>query len=140
MTLFSFSVFIIVVLILIGRIDWKKWSIFILLISFLVDILLHRGIGVTLLSLSLSTGVLYFLFMLVPKKAVVFSYIPYFISIFIFYISISLLNPLVQSGIIGSLTWGMVLGYFIKSLISALIIWGVSILMDNFRSDNKIIL
>ena len=137
-TLLSFSLFIIIALILFDKIDWRKWVVFVSLISFLIDILLHRGLGVTLLSISISTGFLYLLFMLIPKKEVFLSYIPYFVSIFIYYICITLLNSLVQSGILGSLTWNLALGYFIKSIISGVIIWGITVFMNNFRSDNRI--
>ena len=140
MTLFSFSIFIIITFILIDKVDWKKWIILITLVSLLIDIMIHRNLGVTLLTVSLSTASLYLLFIIIPRKKIILSYIPYFLSIFLFYILITALSPLVQSGVFGILTWRILLFSVIKSFISALLIWGINIFLDNFRSNKDLLI
>ena len=139
-TLFSFSIFIILIFILVDKIDWKKWVFLTVLISLLIDIMLHRSLGVTLLTVSISTSSLYLLFIVMPKKRIALSYIPYFLSIFLFYILIIVLTPLIQSGVLGVLTWQILLSSMIKSFVSTLLIWGINGIMDNFRSNKDLLI
>ena len=140
MTLCSFSIFIIIIFILMDKINWKKWVFITTLISLLIDIIIHRSLGVTLFSVSISISSLYLLFMIMPKERVVLSYFPYFISIFLFYILIIVLTPLIQSGVLGVLTWQIIISSVIKSLVSAVLIWGINMVMDNFRSNKDILI
>ncbi|MDD3474648.1 MAG: hypothetical protein PHP08_01945 [Candidatus Dojkabacteria bacterium] len=122
------------------KIDWRKWIVIIAILSILMDIMLHRALGVTLLSISISVVSLYLLFILMPRKKFVLSYLPYFLSIFVFYILLSLLNPLIQNGSFEVLTWGFIIFSIIKSLISAILIWVINIIMDNFRSNKDLLI
>lgn len=140
MTLFSFSILIITLLILIDKFDWKKWVLISFLATVLVDILLHRPVGVTLLVTTISVVILYLLFLLMPKKQVVLSYIPYFFSILIFYILIDLIAPFIQEGVWGTLTWVGILTDVVISIISTALIFVINITIDNFRSNDTLTL
>lgn len=140
MTLFSFSILIVITFVLIDRIDWRKWVVIITIMSLLIDILIHRSLGVTLLSVSISTAILYLLFILIPRKKLILSYIPYLISTFIFYIFSTVIGSLVQSGVFGVLTWQMLLSFLVKAIISAVLIFGINTVMDNFRSNKDLLI
>lgn len=139
-TLLSFSIFIIVLLILIDKLNWKQWVLLSFLATVIVDILLHRVIGVTLLVTALSAALLYSLFFLIPKKEVFLSYVPYFFSILLFYILLDLIAPFVQDRIWGTLTGMSILGDVIRSALSTVLIFIINLLVDNFRAKDSLTL
>lgn len=136
--LFSFSILIIVLLVLIDKFDWKKWIVLATLATVLVDILFLRATGVTLLVTTFSTVILYILFLLMPKKQVALSYIPYFFAFTNFYILLDLLGPFLQDGVWGGLTGGELLMNVVRSIISTAIIFLVNITIDNFRAHDTL--
>jgi hypothetical protein len=139
-SLFSFSILVVILLILIDKMDWKKWSIFALVTTIMIDIILLRSIGLTLLLLSIVITILYLLFLLVPKKQVILSYLPYLFAIFIFYILLDLLSSFVQDGVWGTLTWESVLKDMVRSTISTVIIFLINLVIDNFRARDTLTL
>jgi hypothetical protein len=139
-TLFSFSILVLILFILIDKLNWKEWLLFAVLSTVLTDILLHRSVGVTLLAISISLALLYTLFLMVPKKQIVLSYIPYFFSIFSFYLLISLISPFVQDGIWGTLTLQSILISIVKSIVATILLFVINKVIDNFRSDEQLIL
>lgn len=136
--LFSFSVIIVMLLILIDKWNWKKWLLIGAIVTILVDIVLHRPIGITLLTVSVSTLILYLLFLIIPKKQIILSYIPYFFAVMIFYILIDLVTPFVQDGVWGVLTWIGILGDMVRSTISILLIFLINTVVNNFRSNQDL--
>jgi hypothetical protein len=138
LTLFSLSVFIIVLLVLIDKWSWVKWLIFTVIITIILDVIFHRSIGSTLLVITISTVTLYLFFLIMPKKQVILSYIPYFFAILIFYILSDVLFPFLQENVWGVLTWTEVLGDVIKSFISVLLIFLSNTVIDNFRSNQDL--
>lgn len=139
-SLFSFSVFIVVTLLLVDKLDWKKWTIFTVIAALLIDVLMHRVIGVTLLVTSISTLLLYAIFLVMPKKKIILSYLPYFLSLFVFYILLIWVSPFVQDRVWGVVTWQEVLFSVIKSLLSILVVFVANKVIDNFRSDRDLLL
>ena len=135
--LLSFSIFIILALSLIEKWDWKKWVFLFSLASVLVDIALHRLPGTTLMALSLSSLLLYLLLLVMPKKQLLLSYIPYFLSVTLFYILLQLFSPLLADGIWGILTPSSFFGILIKALLSTLLIFGIEKLIDKFRTEKS---
>jgi len=136
-TLISFSIMIPVVFMLMDKMEWKKWLVLTSVCTFLIDILLHRSVGITLLSVSVSSSVLYLLFLIVPKKQLIVSYIPYFFSILIFYILLDLLSPLVQDSVWGTLTWIGLLGDALRSVVATVLVSIVNTVISNFRSKDQ---
>jgi hypothetical protein len=130
---------IIAILVLRDKINWQKLSIGIFFLTILLDILLHRVIGVSLLVISISCALLVLLFLIMPKKQVILSYIPYFFAIFIFYLLMDLISPFVQDTVWGIVTIRGVIGYLIKSLISTLLVFAVNTIISNFRSKEQLI-
>lgn len=137
-SLISFSIVIILALAFVNKWDWKKWSIIIFIITFLLDIVTHRALGITLLAISLSTILLYLLFLLIPKKKIILSYLPYLLATILFYIVIIVFSPLLQDGVWGVLNWNILISVFLKSTISSILIFALDIAMDRFRTDGGI--
>jgi hypothetical protein len=137
-SLFSFSILIIVLLILIDKMSWKKWTLLAFFSTALIDVLLLRSAGLTLLLLAVVSALLYLLFLLMPKKEVILSYLPYFFAIFSFYILLDLIAPLIQDSAWGTLTWMSVLKDMIRSIISTVVIFVISLIIDNFRSKDTL--
>jgi hypothetical protein len=137
-SLISFSIVIILALEFVNKWDWKKWSIILFIITFLLDIVTHRALGITLLAISLSTILLYLLFLLVPKKKIILSYLPYLLATILFYIVIIVFSPLLQDGVWGVLNWNILISVFLKSTISSILIFTLDIAMDRFRTDGGI--
>jgi hypothetical protein len=138
-TLFSFSILVLVLFILIDKLNWKEWLLFAVLSTSLTDILLHRPVGVTLLAISISLALLYTLFLIVPKKQILLSYIPYFFSIFLFYLLISIISPLAQDGIWGTLSLQSILVNIVKSIVATILLFVIDKIIDNFRSNEQLI-
>lgn len=137
-TLGSFSILIIVLLLLIDKWDWKRWAIFASLSTLLVDIVLHRTLGTSLLFVSISSFLLYLIFLVMPKKKIILSYIPYFFAIITFYILIDLASSFIQERVWGVISWNIVLGYIVTSIISTVLIFAANMIVDNFRSDEQL--
>jgi hypothetical protein len=140
LVLFNFSVFIVLALSLINRIDSRKWLITISLFTILLDIITHRSIGVTLLILCISCILLNFLFLVIPKAHDILSLLPYFISILVFYILITLFSPLISQGVIGHFDLDILFAIIIKSLISTLLIYIFNTLFTKFRGSKDSLL
>jgi hypothetical protein len=137
-TLFSFSILIIALLLLIDKIDWKRWVLIASLSTVLIDILLLRPMGVTLLVLGVISVLLYTLFLIVPKKEVILSYIPYLFAIWLYYILLDLAVPYLQDRVWGTLSWESILVDMVISIISTITIFLINLLVNNFRSKEDL--
>lgn len=137
-TLFSFSIIVMALLFLIDKIEWRRWILVAALSTVLIDILLLRPMGVTMLVLAIISLLLYILFLIVPKKEVILSYIPYLFAIWLFYILLDLSVPYLQDGVWGTISWESVLVDMVKSIISTVIIYLINLLVSNFRSKEDL--
>ena len=137
-TLFSFSVIIIIALILVEKWNVSKWVVVISLASIFVDIVLHRCLGITLLSISLSVLILNILFLVMPKKQLILSYLPYFFSTLFFYIILQIFSPLLLDGVIGHFDIEILIQAVIKSVFSSIIIFLINNLIDRLRIEKNI--
>lgn len=137
-TLASFSILIIVIFFLLDKWDWKKWILFVILTTILIDVTLHRMIGVTIFAVAISSLILYLMFLIMPKKEVLLSYLPYFIAILIYYLLVRLVGPFVQDRVWGVITWNMVIGDLVKSLLSTVMIFIINVIFDNFRGNEQL--
>ncbi len=137
---FSFSFVIITLLFLLDKVRWQIWILLAFLITFFVDILLQRSLGTTLFISSVSSAALYLLFLIVPKKQVILSYIPYLVSVLLFYILLDLFVSFFQDNVWGNISW-QGLGYnLIQSIVSVGIIFVVNTVISNFRSHDTLTL
>lgn len=137
-TLFTFSIIIIVALILVEKWDTSKWIVVISLGSIFVDVILHRCLGITLLSISLSVFVLNILFLVMPKKQLILSYTPYFFAVLLFYIIIQIFSPLLLDGVLGYFNIEILLQSVVKALVSTFLIFLINILTDRIRTEKII--
>jgi hypothetical protein len=139
-SLFSFSVVFVALLFLLDKVRWEIWLILAFIVTLFVDIMLQRALGTTLLVTSVSSTVLYLLFLIIPQKQVVLSYIPYLISTLLFYILLDLFTPFLQDRVWGILTWQGLLHDLIRSIAGVGIIFVVNTVISNFRSHNTLTL
>ena len=137
-TLFSFSVSITLLFVLIDKWDWRKWLVVAFILTVLLDVVLHRPVGITMLITTISSLILNLLFLVMPKKEIILSYIPYFIAILFFYILFDLVAPFLQDSVWGVLTWAELFAHVVKSGISVVLIFLINILIDNFRSNSDL--
>jgi hypothetical protein len=137
-TLFSFSIAIIAIFVLIDKWDWRKWLVVVFIITVLLDVVLHRPVGITMLITTVTSLVLNLLFLVMPKKEIILSYIQYFFAIFTFYLLLDLFVPFLQDSVWGVLTWTELLSHVIKSVISVLLIFLINTTADNFRSNSDL--
>jgi hypothetical protein len=137
-TLFSFSISIILLFVLIDKWDWKKWLAVALILTLLLDVAFQRPIGITMLITTISNLILNLLFFVMPKKEIILSYIPYFFAILIFYILLNLTVPFLQDSVWGIVTWNELFTDIVKSIISVLLIFLINTVMDNFRSNSDL--
>ncbi len=137
-TLFSFSIIVMALLFLIDKIDWRRWVIIAALSTVLIDILLLRPMGVTMLVLAIISLLLYILFLIVPKKEVILSYIPYLFAIWLYYILLDLSVPYLQDGVWGTISWESIFVDMVISIISTVIIFLINLLVSNFRSKEDL--
>lgn len=135
MTLFTFSLMIMVLLVLIDKIEWKIWVIITFFLTLFVDVLFHRALGLSMMAVSVSISILYLLFLVMPKKDNILSHIPYFLSTAVFYILIDLLAPFLQDRVWGVITADTLLSVLIRAVVSTLVIFVINILISNFRSN-----
>jgi len=137
-SLLSFSIIIIVLLVLLNKINWKYWIIITVFLTLFIDIILHRPVGITMLVTSLSVGILNLLFLIVPQKDNLLSYIPHFFSVFIYYFLLVLLPTFFQDRVWGVVSVRIVLLSLLKSLITAIIIYAINIISSNFRANRDL--
>jgi len=137
-TLLSFSIAIILLFILIDKWDWRKWLVVAFILTVLLDVVLHRPVGATMLITTVSSLILNLLFLVMPKKEIILSYIPYFFAILIFYILLGLTVPFLQEAVWGVLSWSGLLTDLLRSVISVLLIFFINLLIDNFRSNSDL--
>jgi hypothetical protein len=78
------------------------------------------------------------MFLIMPKKEVLLSYLPYFIAILIYYLLVRLVGPFVQDRVWGVITWNMVIGDLVKSLLSTVMIFIINVIFDNFRGNEQL--
>jgi hypothetical protein len=94
--------------------------------------------GVTLLVLGVISVLLYTLFLIVPKKEVILSYIPYLFAIWLYYILLDLAVPYLQDRVWGTLSWESILVDMVISIISTITIFLINLLVNNFRSKEDL--
>jgi hypothetical protein len=139
-SLFSFSAVFVALLFLLDKVRWEIWLILAFVVTLFVDILLQRALGTTLLVTSVSSTVLYLLFLIIPQKQVILSYIPYLISTLLFYILLDLFTPFLQDRVWGTLTWQGLLHDLTRSVVTVGIIFVVNTVISNFRSHDTLTL
>lgn len=140
LVLLNFSIVIILALSLMYKMDWRRWLITVSIFAVLLDIVTHQSLGVTLLAISISSISLHLLFSLIPKAHDLLSLLPYFASILIFYIFITLFPNLFSQGTLGYLNFNIFLTIVLKSLISTVFVYIFNTLFTKFRgSKNSLI-
>ena len=139
-SLLNFSFLIIILLILSQKLNWKYWVLITVFLTILIDILLHQPIGVGMLISSICVAILNLLFLFVPQKNNLLSYIPHLFSIIIYYILFSTIPSFFEDSVWGVLSLRVILFIVIKSLVSVIIIYCVNILISNLRTDRELTL
>jgi hypothetical protein len=137
-SLLSFSVAVIVFLVLINKVNWKYWILITLFLTIFIDIILHRPLGITMLVTSVTVAILNLLFLVIPQKENLLSYLPYLFSVFIYYLLLVLLPTFFQDGVWGEISLRIVLISLVKSTITLFLIYAINILTSNFRANRDL--
>ncbi|NLZ24538.1 hypothetical protein GX888_02210 [Candidatus Dojkabacteria bacterium] len=132
---FSFSLFIILVLSSWKKIEDLPFYLFITLFSIVFDTVLHTSLGLHMIVIALVLLVTHLLWYLIPRDGV-FGFIPVFLSVFLYYILSYLLISLLQDRVLIPFTWDFVLNTFIKSLLSIPVYLGIQRGISFFRKDD----
>jgi hypothetical protein len=137
-SLLSFSITVIVFLVLLNKVNWKYWMLITIILTIFIDIILHRPLGITMFVTSLIVGILNLLFLVVPQKQNLISYIPHLFSVFIYYILLVLLPTFFEDRVWGDLSLRIVLLSLVKSIITVILIYIINILSSNFRANRDL--
>lgn len=114
----GFRIFPVLNFILYDKIKWKYLLLFLVLVSFVLDVIYHYVLGTNLfvLAIILLAGRAISLF--APLGYNLVGYIVKCIFFFLYYVLLALIPSLISQGVWGELTWALVGGYLLKSLFS----------------------
>lgn len=133
---FSFSIFLIIVFSLKGRIKDISFYSFIIIFSLILDAVTHKSLGVHILILSILLLLLDFLWLLIPRDGK-FRFIPIFLFVFLYYISLPIFSSLLQDLVFPDfsiLPW-------VSILVNTFISVGICLLAESFtkllRNDSS---
>ena len=131
---FSFSLFIIIVISMWKRVNDFSLYIFVTLFSIVLDSVLHTPLGTHGIVICVLLLLIESLWLLIPRDTK-FGYVPVFIFVFLYYILVSTASSLLLDNVFPSFSLDSLIGIFVKSLVSV----GVYILIERFtkslRSD-----
>ena len=137
LSLFSFSVALLVIINIYSRIDIKIFSLIVILVGLALDVTLHLPLGFNILTLGIVLFVFFLISLMVPLDRITSRYSVIF-SVFLFgYILNTLLASLLQDSILPSLDWSDIFKFVFNSLISVLICILVDRILFSFRDSNN---
>ncbi len=137
---FSFSIFLIIVFSLRGKIGTLSFYSFVILFSIILDAVTHKPLGVNILVLSSLFLLLDFLWLLIPRDGK-FRFIPIFLFLFLYYLLLPIFTSLIQDFVFPDFS----LFPWIKILVNSCISVGICLLAESFtkylrseKSESKI--
>ena len=137
LSLFSFSVVLLIVINIYGRIDIKIFSLIVILVGLALDVTLHLPLGFNILILGLVLLVFFLISLMVPLDRIISRYSVIFFVFFLGYILNIFLVSLLQDSILPSLDWSDIFKFIFHSLISVLICILVDRILFSFRDSNN---
>ena len=133
---FSFSLFIIIVISMKGRIKDSSLYIFTAIFSIVLDSVMHTPLGTHLLVLALLMLFYDFLNVVIPRDSA-FNYVSIFLFIFLYYILLPTANSLLQDGSFPNMLALPWLSFFVNSVISVCICAVINHFLKYVREDSS---
>lgn len=132
--IFSFSVFIIVVISMKSRIKDFSFYTFLVIFSIILDSVMHDSLGAHLLVVALVVILYDFLAVIIPQDSK-FNYLSAFLLIFLYYLLLPIINSILQGGGFPNIFALPLLNFFIASVISVCIFAGINYFAKFVRND-----
>lgn len=136
MQLSVFSVFILISILLWGRMRSIHYLTFISLLSIILDVVFNLGLGTYLLPVFVGVLLLSVLKRFVPSEGVVPTLVIYLVVYMVCYLLFEILQSLLLVYALSSISWLDALFMFIKSLLSSGVVVLVSVFGSGVRSKN----
>lgn len=127
---FSFSIFLIIVISMWKRVGDISFYIFITLFGVVLDSVLHTPLGTHGIVIGILLLLIEFLLLLIPRDSK-FVYLPIFIFISLYYILILTVSSLLRDNVFPSIFLSSLVSIFFKSLVSI----GAYILIERFSKS-----
>ena len=137
LSLFNFNFFIVLFLLFSKRISIKLFLPVTILISVILDVVLHNILGTTLLLLLLPSILLYILSFFSQIEEGLSLYITSFLAALLFYISKCLLTPFLLTNTWGYCDGKTFAGIVFKALMTTAFIWLGELLIAKFRDGGN---
>ncbi len=134
--IFSFSLFIIAVVSMKGRVKDSSLYIFTAIFSIILDSVMHTPLGTHLLVLALLMLFYDFLNVIIPRDSK-FNYLSIFLFIFLYYILLPTANSLLQDGSFPNMLALPWMGFFINSVISVCMCAVINHFLKYVREDSS---
>lgn len=133
----SFRILPIAVISMYGKCNWKHLLVFIFLTSLALDVVYHYVLGTNLLILVIILFLGRVISLLVPWGYNLGSYVLKYFGFVLYYVLLASLPSLISDGTLGLLSWGVVGGAFLKSIISLAICLGIDAVWGRIRSKGN---
>ncbi|HPQ78934.1 MAG TPA: hypothetical protein PLG47_00555 [Candidatus Dojkabacteria bacterium] len=133
LVLFNFNLLFVLFLLFRRKINITILIPLTILISVIIDVVLHNRLGTTLLLLLLPSIFLYLLSFLSQVEEGLSLYISSFFAALLFYASKCLLTPFLLSHTWGFCNGEMLLGIVLKALITTALVWVGELIIAKFR-------
>ena len=131
---FSFSVFIIVVISMKGRVKDFPFYTFLVIFSIILDSVMHTPLGAHLLVVAFVVILYDFFAVIIPQDSK-FNYLSVFLLIFLYYVFLPIINSILQGGGFPNIFALPLLNFFIASVISVCIYAGINHFTKFVRND-----
>lgn len=119
------------------KVDWKYLLIFTVVTSLILDVVYHYILGTNLLLICIPLLIMWGTSFLVPLENSFPSYIVKFVTFLIFYFASYWIPNLLLEGIWKYITWGVIGGIAVKSIISVLICFAFDVIWLGIRSKQE---
>jgi hypothetical protein len=133
---FSFSLFVVLVISVWNRIDSILFYIFIIIFTIILDTVFHLSLGVHMISIALLVLLVQLFWVFIPRDDR-FGFIPVFFFTFFYYLLVPIFNSFLLDRIFPKILPSMLISIGLKSVISVLIYIGISKLLELFRDSSK---
>ena len=114
----GFRIFPVLTFAMYDKIKWKYLLLFLVLVSFVLDVIYHYVLGTNLFVVVIILLIGRVVSLFAPLGYNLVGYTTKYLLFFLYYILLALIPSLISQGVWGELTWVGVLGYLLKSLFS----------------------
>jgi len=137
LSLISFSVVLLVIINIWGRIDMKIFSLIVILVGLSLDVTLHLPLGFNILVLGIVLFVFFLISLIVPLDRTSSRYSVIFLVFLLGYILNPFLASLLQDSILPSFNWSDIFKFVFNSLISVSLCILIDRILFSFRESNN---